>query len=181
MRVVGAWSGFDNAQILRYQVATGGSMRRISIVLATALIALSLVGAHSLLATPAGVEKEIRSLEEKMNDAYAKNDLPAYFSYYAADFMQWLPEGRTDLGKYEKDWTAYIGAGNKVQGIEIRELIVKVDASEDTAIASYILYVKTKLADGKVTEEENQETDVWFKRDGKWKIAALHYSPVGKK
>ena len=33
----------------------------------------------------------------------------------------------------------------------------------------------------KVTEEENQETDVWFKRQGEWKVVTLHYSPVAKK
>lgn len=155
-------------------------MKRTIIVLVGMIFVLGVVTVHSLIATPTAVEKEIRALEEKMNDAYARNDLPAYFSYYARDFVQWLPEGRTDLEKYKKDWTAYIGAGNRVEGIEIRDLIVKVDGAEDTAIASYILYVKTKSADGKVAEEENQETDVWFKRDGKWKVVALHYSPVRK-
>ena len=115
-----------------------------------------------------------------MNAAYLSNDLPAYFAYYADDFVQWLPEGRTDLEKYKKDWTAYVGAGNKVAGVEIRELVVRVDAAEDSAVASYTLYVKTKLADGKVTEEENQETDVWFKKAGTWKIAHVHYSDAPK-
>jgi ketosteroid isomerase-like protein len=156
-------------------------MKHKLIVLPALIFLLGAVAAHSLFATPAAVEKEIRSLEDKMNGAYEKNDLPAYFAYYAPDFVQWLPEGRTDLEKYKKDWTAYIGAGNQVQKIELRDLMVKVDASEDSAIASYILYVSTKLADGKITEEENQETDVWFKRNGSWKVVALHYSPVAKK
>ena len=155
-------------------------MKRTIIVLVGMIFVLGAVTVHSLIATPIAVEKEIRALEEKKNDAYARNDLPACFSYYAWDFVQWLPEGRPDLEKYKKDWTAYIGAGNRVEGIEIRELIVKVDGAEDTAIASYLLCVKTKSADGKVAEEENQETDVWFQRDGKWKVVALHYSPVRK-
>jgi hypothetical protein len=46
---------------------------------------------------PGNPEQEIRELEDKINGAYAANDLPAYFSYYATDFTQWLPEGRTDL------------------------------------------------------------------------------------
>jgi ketosteroid isomerase-like protein len=156
-------------------------MKRNTIVLSILIFVLGAAAAHSLLATTAAVEKEIRSLEEKMNGAYEKNDLSAYFHYYAADFVQWLPEGRTDLEKYKKDWTAYIGAGNTVQKVDIRDLVVKVDASEDSAVASFVLYVKTKLADGKVTEEENQETDIWFKRNGAWKVVALHYSPAAKK
>jgi len=47
-------------------------------------------------------EREIRDLEEKMNAAYAANDLPAYFAYYSDDFTQWLPDGRTDLPQYKK-------------------------------------------------------------------------------
>jgi ketosteroid isomerase-like protein len=132
-------------------------------------------------AAAGNAEQEIRGLEQKMNDAYGRNDLPAYFSYYAQDFVQWLPEGRTDLEKYRKDWTAFVAAGNKVQGVELRDVVVRVGPSADTAAVAYILYVKTKLADGKITEEENQETDVWFNSNGEWKVVALHYSPVQKK
>jgi len=156
-------------------------MNRQLILLCALIIGLGAISTNSLFANPASVENQIRQLEDKMNAAYATNDLPAYFAYYADDFVQWLPEGRTDLEKYKKDWTAYVGAGNKVEGVEIRELVVRVDAAEDSAVASYTLYVKTKLADGKVTEEENQETDVWFKRNGTWKVVALHYSPAAKK
>jgi ketosteroid isomerase-like protein len=143
-------------------------------------LALAFAGRVSM-AQSSGVEQQIRGLEQKMNDAYGKNDLPTYFSYYAPDFVQWLPEGRTDLEKYKKDWTEYIKSGNQVLEVKLRDVTVRVGPNEDTAVIAYILYVKTKLADGKVTEEENQETDVWFKRQGEWKVVALHYSPVAKK
>ena len=142
------------------------------------LLGLSRTAGHSA-ATKA--EQEIRTLEQQMNDAYAKNDLQAYFSYYAQDFTQWLPEGRTDLDKYKREWQAYVSAGNSVQAAEMRELLLRVAPSEDAVVASYILHVKTKGADGKITEEESQETDVWFKRDGAWKVVALHFAPLAKK
>jgi len=41
------------------------------------IFVLGAVTVHSLIATPIAVEKEIRALEEKKNDAYARNDLPA--------------------------------------------------------------------------------------------------------
>jgi len=140
-----------------------------------------------LMAQPAGsgaaskAEEEIRALEQKMNDAYAKNDLQTYFSYYAPDFTQWLPEGRGDLDKYKREWMAYVSAGNTVQSAEVRELLLRIDPAEDAVVASYILSVKTKSADGKITEEESQETDVWFKRGNAWKVVALHYAPLAKK
>jgi ketosteroid isomerase-like protein len=139
------------------------------------------VAERAAIAQSTGVEQQIRELEQKMNDAYGRNDLPTYFSYYAPDFVQWLPEGRTDLEKYKKDWTEYIKKGNQVQEVKLKDVTVRVGPSQDSAVFAYILYVKTKMADGKVTEEENQETDVWFKRQGEWKVVTLHYSPVAKK
>jgi hypothetical protein len=58
---------------------------------------------------PASVEDEIKDFEQRANAAYEANDQAKYFSFYAPDFSQFLPEGRTDLAQYRKDWTAYIG------------------------------------------------------------------------
>src|SRR5215467_6454176 len=130
-------------------------------------------------ATPA--EDEVRDLEQRVNAAYEANDLPKYFSFYSSDFSQFLPEGRTDLEAYKKEWTAYIGEGNRVQKVDISDLHIQVGPNQDTAIASYILHVRTKLKDGKITDEDNQESDVLFKRNGEWKIVFLHYSAAPKK
>jgi ketosteroid isomerase-like protein len=130
---------------------------------------------------PATVEDEIKDFEQRANAAYEANDLAKYFSFYAPDFSQFLPEGRTDLAQYRKDWTAYIGEGNRVQKVQISDMHIQVGPSRDTAIASYILHVQTKLKDGKVTDEDNQESDVMFKRSGAWKVVFLHYSSAPKK
>jgi ketosteroid isomerase-like protein len=130
---------------------------------------------------PASVEDEIKSLEQSANAAYEANDLIKYFSFYAPDFSQFLPEGRTDLTQYKKDWTAYIGEGNQVQKVELSDMHIQVGPNKDTAVASYLLHVRTKLKDGKITEEDNQESDVLFKRNGEWKVVFLHYSAAPKK
>ena len=131
--------------------------------------------------SPASVEDQIKDFEQRANAAYEANDLAKYFSFYAADFSQFLPEGRTDLTQYRKDWTAYIGEGNRVQKVEISDMRIQVSPNKDTAVASYVLHVRTKLKDGKVTDEDNQESDVMFKRDGQWKVVFLHYSTAPKK
>ncbi len=126
-------------------------------------------------------EQQIRELEDKVNGAYAANDLTAYFSYYAADFSQWLPEGRTDLATYQKDWTGFIHGGGRVESANYSDLHIQVGPSGDTAVASYILRVRTRNAKTGDVEEDNQESDVFFKRGGVWKIVFLHYSPALKK
>ena len=131
--------------------------------------------------TPASVEDQIRDFEQRANAAYEANDLPKYFSFYASDFSQFLPEGRSDLAAYKKEWGEYIGEGNRVQKVDISDLHIQIGPSQDTAVASYLLHVKTKLKDGKITDEDNQESDVLFKRAGEWKIVFLHYSAAPKK
>jgi len=130
---------------------------------------------------PASVEDEIKNVEQRVNAAYEANDLKEYFSFYAADFSQFLPEGRTDLAQSQKGWGAYIGEGNRVQKVDISDMHVQVGPSKDSAVASYILHVRTKLKDGKITEEDNQESDVLFKRNGAWRVVFLHYSAAPKK
>src|SRR5215471_1200897 len=130
---------------------------------------------------PATAEDEVRDFEQRANAAYEANDLPKYFSFYATDFSQFLPEGRTALDAYKKEWTAYIGEGNRIQKVELSDLHVQVGPNKDTAVASYLLHARTKLKDGKITDEDNQESDVLFKRNGEWKIVFLHYSAAPKK
>ena len=130
---------------------------------------------------PASVEDEIKDFEQRANAAYEANDLAKYFSFYAADFSQFLPEGRTDLSQYRKDWTAYIEEGNRLQKVEMSDMHIQMGPNKDTAVASYILHVRTKLKDGKITDEDNQESDVMFKRNGEWKVVFLRYSTAPKK
>src|SRR5262252_10316670 len=93
--------------------------------------ALILSAPIALLATfakprPASTEDEVRDVEQRVNAAYEANDLPKYFSFYAPDFSQFLPEGRTDLDAYKKEWTAYVAEGNRVQKVEISDLHIQV-------------------------------------------------------
>ena len=142
-----------------------------------ATAALLLTKSHAAPTTP---EQEVRDIEKQANAAYEANDLQKYFSFYAEDFTQYLPEGRSDLAAYKKEWTGYIGEGNRVQKVSLTDMQVQVGPSGDSAVASYIIHVRTKLKDGKITDEDNQESDVLFKRNAQWKVVFLHYSAAPK-
>jgi ketosteroid isomerase-like protein len=59
-------------------------------ILGALLVVVSLALTIPCVAQQSQIEKEIRDLEDKMNAAYAANDLPVYFAYYADDFTQWV-------------------------------------------------------------------------------------------
>jgi len=92
-------------------------MRRI--VLRSLLLGIGIAFVSLCFGQESQTEREIRDLEVKMNAAYAANDLPTYFAYYSDDFTQWLPEGRTDLPQYKKEWTAFLRSGGKVESDHI--------------------------------------------------------------
>ncbi len=120
--------------------------------------------------------KEIEKLEVAFNGAYERNELDAYFSYYADDVTMWFESGRVSLADYKKDWYALFKGGGGVEKNALSDMRVQVSPGGDSAIATYKLDVLTRQADGKKTKELAYETDVWFKRDGKWKLAHVHYN-----
>jgi ketosteroid isomerase-like protein len=154
-------------------------MRRI--IVFGLLPVISIAFASLCFGQQSQTEKEIWDLEDKMNAAYAANDLPAYFGYYSDDFTQWLPEGRTDLPQYKKEWTAFIQGGGKVEADHISDMHIQVSPSGDTVVASYLLNVRTRYPKGEIRDEDFHESDVWFKRNGAWKVVHLHYSAAPKK
>jgi ketosteroid isomerase-like protein len=151
----------------------------MSRVLLCAVLLLTPIGA---LAQPpaAAAEKEVRAFIATYNAAYGRNDLDAYFRSFAPDLTQWFPSGRVDLPSYQASWRKYIGSGNRLDAVEVRDLQVQVGPSADSAVATYILRVTTRTVKGEVSTEDNQETDVLFKRNGQWTIVHVNYAPARK-
>lgn len=137
---------------------------------------LFLLFALSSTATPQDVEETIRRSVLAFNDAYEKNALDEYFGFYADDATLWFSSGRVKLEDYRKDWYALKEGGGGVEENEVSDLRIQVGPSGDTAVATYVLDVVTRYPDGRKVKEKAWETDVWFRRDGEWKIAHIHYA-----
>ena len=136
-------------------------------------LSLLLAAAGATQQTTAG---EIEKLVVAFNQAYERNDLEEYFSYYADDVTQWFESGRAGLADYKKSWHELIEGGGGVEKNALSDIRIQVSPGGDAAAATYVVDVVTRQADGKKTKEQAFETDVWYKRDGKWKIVHLHYN-----
>ena len=123
-------------------------------------------------------EAQVRAAVEGANIAYAKNDLPVYWTFYAPDLTQWWPEGRVDLPTYKRQWEKFVKDGGRIEQADVSDLIIQMGPSNDSAVASYKLTVTTRNPDGKVTTEVMQETDVLMKRLGAGKVVHLNYAPA---
>ena len=132
-------------------------------------------------AAAAAAEADVRKVIADYNAAYEKNDLDTYFKAFAPDLTQWFPSGRVDLPSYRASWTKTIQGGAKNEKVEVRDLRVQISPSGDAAVATYILRVTFRSAKGEVSTEDNQETDVLFKRNGAWTIVHVNYQPARTK
>jgi ketosteroid isomerase-like protein len=121
-------------------------------------------------------EQQIRDLEKGVNGAYAANDLKQYFSYYAPDLRALYPEGPTTLPAYVKSWTGFINKGGKIEAFNDHDMVVQISPASDAAVASYQATVKTREPDGRVHTDSFSETDVWYHRNGTWKIVEIQYA-----
>ncbi len=145
--------------------------------LRSALFACLGLAAATAGATPSP-EDEIRRLEAEVNAAYAANDLPKYFSYYADDLRAMYPDGPTTLPAYKKEWTQFIKDGGAILAFTYTDVQIQVSPAGDAAVATYRAAVRTRNP-GKAPVDENYlETDVFFKRGTAWKIVEVHYSQV---
>jgi ketosteroid isomerase-like protein len=62
---------------------------------------------------------------------------------------------------------------------EVIDSQVQVSVPADAAIATYILRTTSKSAKGQGATPDDQDADVPFKRNGRWKTVHVHYSPAG--
>lgn len=137
--------------------------------------ALLLAGLSTIAA--AGPKADIDKLETDFNAAYIANDFDKYFAFYADDAVLWFPEGRTDIPAYKKEWGEFLKSGGKIQSGAVSDMHIHFSPQGDAAVASYLLHIKTQSPNKKVADEVYQESDVWFKAAGGWKIAHVHYAP----
>ena len=148
----------------------------------TTLLALMGMLGSSMMSVAADappVENQIESLEQIWNDAYGANELPKYFGYYADNPLLVFYNKRTTLAEYRKMWAEQTKT-EPVESAKISDLKVQVNPAGDAAVASYLLDVRTRHADGKITLERAFETDVWFKQKAEWRVYAVHYSAVSE-
>ncbi|MBS0419999.1 MAG: nuclear transport factor 2 family protein [Proteobacteria bacterium] len=151
-------------------------MARLFSNIACCLAALGCMPAAQA-APAANIEQEVARLEKDCNDAYAANNLPKYFSYYADDAVLIFANTRTTVPAYRKMWTEEIKT-KPLESVKLSDMVIRVTPSTDTAIASYQIEIRTHQPSGTTTDERYFETDVWVRKGDAWKLSHVHFSPL---
>ena len=149
-----------------------------------AVISLTLVLAAGLCLAASGSgarEKalaEVRAFTDRFNESYGSNDLKAYWGFYADDMTQYWEEGRLDIQDYKKYWEKQLADGTRIVEVKTADPVFHISQENDAAVAAYRIYTKMQRPDGTTTAGWHQETDVLFKRNGRWQVVHLHDSPA---
>lgn len=124
----------------------------------------------------AGIEREILALGDRLDRAYRENDLDTYWSFYADDVTQIWNTGYVSLEQYKRDWTALVAGGGGVVDTRSEDVRVHIGPTGDSAVVTYFTIARYRGTNGNESEGRFYETDVWFRRDGRWQIVHYHFS-----
>lgn len=148
-------------------------MKKVIFQLVVVLFALPVLADHHNDA-----EADVRAAMHAFNEAYATNDVEAYFSYYADDAEAYFYGERQDIGAYHEEWTAMVAAGGGVEKNELSDTSLRILPGGEAAVSSYFVDYRARAPDGTISTAKAYESEVWQKIDGEWKVVALHYTEI---
>ncbi len=148
-------------------------MSRLLTLFAAALISFAAVAdQHS------AVEAALLDTFKAFNEAYVRNDVERYFSYFADDADMYWSGARQTVSGYHEEWAATLDAGGAVEKSDVLDLQVRMLPGGNAAIASFFVDYRMHTPDGEVVVQQAFETEVWQKIDGAWKLVGLHNNVI---
>lgn len=121
--------------------------------------------------------EELSQAIRRKNTAYGAGAIAGYLATYADDatIFDRVPMTLDDLRRL----MASQFADGKTLEYEVADNEpIRFTESGDAAIVSYRLREKFRYGDGRITDTEYYETNVWQRRNGQWQMVHTHLSVV---
>lgn len=148
-------------------------MSKILFALSAVLSALPVLADHH-----ASAEADVIKTVTAFNNAYAMNDVDAYFGYYADDAEVYFYGRRRDAAEYRAEWATIVAMGATVEKNALSDIRVRVMPGEAVAVASYFIDARMRMPNGDLSASKAFESEVWQKTGGEWKVVNVHYSAI---
>jgi ketosteroid isomerase-like protein len=122
----------------------------------------------------AGIEQEIRRLDEEWHQAHIRRDVEALRKLIPAE-ATFASGGALLTGEeYVKDFEE---SETRFESVDVAGLRTRVFG--DTAVTTAVDTIKGRSREG-AFEEQFRRTATYVRRDGRWQLVALHVSRVGE-
>jgi len=113
---------------------------------------------------------KVRALEVKLMDAYKQRQIDVFASLLDPDFIITFEDGST-YGK--TGYTSYAANPSvRVDVVDMSDLKIRMHGDTAVLIGAYHERGESK---GSPYDYHDRFTDVWMKKDGKWRLIASHY------
>jgi len=137
-----------------------------------------MVGGTTTQVSAAGqreVFEKIDTLHRTRGEVWLRHDAEAYLSFYWEDALIFSVGERMTLAEMRQGVVAQFASGAGPVSLQLPPLTaVAIGEAGDAALTSFAWSYRGRSAEGVETDRSNYETDVWYRREGVWKLIHMH-------
>ncbi len=123
-------------------------------------------------------EDELRAIMRNLPEFYRTGDISGYLNHYAPDLQAFYSGTFMGFEEACKFIRELFESGGKSLNFEMGEMKIQFGENGISAVISYTWRELFLFKDGKQTDTEYYETNVWFRRKSEWKIVNVHLSTL---
>lgn len=124
-------------------------------------------------------EESLRKTLRSLPHIYATGDVEGYLDHYAPNMTSYFEGVVSNHDEACGFIRSLFEGGGKTLEFKVGDRSqVQFSDGGDAATICYPWREKFRYPEGRVTDTEYYQTEVWFWRDGKWKIVHVHLTVV---
>lgn len=125
---------------------------------------------------------ELRQAIRRKDDAYRTGDIPGYLKAYASDITVFFAGTLMTFDEMRRLMADQFAGGGKTLDFQIADPDnIQFSDGADAAIVSYPWRERFRYGDGRETDTEYHETNVWYRRNGEWRLVHIHLSTIAER
>jgi ketosteroid isomerase-like protein len=107
--------------------------------------------------------------------AWVRREIAAYISYYWEDAHIFAVDTSVSVPELRRSFASIVSEGGGPLSIDLpRDIDLMISQSGDAVTTSYQWRSSYRMSDGVDYDRLSYETNVWYRREGVWKIARMH-------
>ncbi len=125
--------------------------------------------------------EELRKAIRRKDDAYRAGDIAGYLKADAPDVQVYFAGSLMTFEEARRLNERQFAGGGKILEYQIADPDqISFSAAGDAATVCYPWRERFRYGDGRVTDTDYYETNVWYRRNGEWRIVHIHISTVAE-
>ena len=126
--------------------------------------------------------EELRQAIRRKDDAYRVGDIAGYLKAYAPDITVFFAGALMTFDDMRQLIAAQFEGGGKTLDFQIADPdSIQFSQDSGAATVNYPWRERFHYGDGRETDTEYHETNVWYRRNSEWRIVHIHLSTIAER